>query len=409
MLDVLMATLGGLALALGLASGPLRRLPLSEPLAALVLGVVIGPQLFGVVTLPAEETVHILHVAARIALAISLMAVALRFPLGDYLDSLRPIVVLITAVLVLMAAVGAGLGMMVLGLPVAVACLLGAALSPTDPVLASSVVSGGPAKEQLPARLRAIISGESAANDTLAFPLVIVAVSAVGGRSIGGAVLSSLGRVILGAALGAAIGYVAGRLLVAVERHRDMEQSAFLVLTVTLALFALGAVTLAGGEGILGVLAAGLAYSHTISQAERREEFKVQEAVNRFLVLPVFTLLGIALPWAAWSDHGWAPVSFTIAVLLARRLPWLVLLRRPLGLSLADATFAGWFGPIGVAALFYLTSARQHVGLTELVWATGVMVIAASTLVHGVTATPGRRWYAAAATGEADQPTRSAA
>ena len=391
-----MATLGGLAVALALGSAPVRRLPLSEPLLALLLGVLLGPAVLDVVRLPPDETVHILHVAARIALAISLMAVALRFPLDTYLAHVRPIVVLITVVLVVMAAAGAGLAALILGPPLGMAILLGAALSPTDPVLASSIVSGAPAKEALPERLRAIISGESAANDTLAFPLVFVAMSAVVGNSLVGGVASALGRVVVGAALGVTIGFVVGRLVLASEEHRDMEQSAFLALTVTLALFVLGAVSLAGGEGILGVLAAGLAYSHSVSRADRHEEFEVQEAVNRFLVLPVFTLLGLALPWTSWGAVGWEPLVFTIAVLLLRRLPWVVLLHRPLQLSKPDATFAGWFGPIGVAALFYLTEAREAVALNELSWLTGLMVIAASTLLHGATALPGRRWYARA-------------
>ena len=410
MLDVLMATLGGLAVALALGSAPVRRLPLSEPLLALLLGVLIGPYVLDLVRLPADETVHILHVAARIGLAISLMAVALRFPLDRYLANVRPIVLLITVVLVAMAAAGAGLAAVILGVPLGMAVLLGAALSPTDPVLASSIVSGAPAKEALPERLRVIISGESAANDTLAFPLVFVAMTAVAGHSLVGGVLSALGRVLVGAVLGVTIGYVVGRLVLVSEEHRDLEQSAFLALTVTLALFVLGAVSLAGGEGVLGVLAAGLTYNHKVSRAERSEEFEVQEAVNRFLVLPVFTLLGLALPWTSWGGVGWAPLIFTIAVLLLRRLPWVVLLHRPLQLSKPDATFAGWFGPIGVAALFYLTEAREQVVLNELAWLTGLMVIAASTLVHGVTAMPGRRMYTAAAGDRpADRRTRSAA
>lgn len=410
MLDVLMATLGGLAVAVALGSGVVRRLPLSEPLLALLLGVLIGPHVLDIVRLPPGEAEHILHVAARVALAISLMAVALRFPLDRYLANVRPIVLLITVVMVAMAAAGAGLAAVILGLPLAVAILLGAALSPTDPVLASSIVSGEPAKKALPERLRTIISGESAANDTLAFPLVFVAMSAVAGDSLVGGVASALGRVVLGAVLGIAIGDVVGRLVLVSEEHRDMEQSAFLALTVTLALFVLGTVSLARGEGILGVLAAGLAYNHRVSRAERSEEFEVQEAVNRFLVLPVFTLLGLALPWTSWGAVGWEPVIFTIAVLLLRRLPWVLLLHRPLQLSKPDATFAGWFGPIGVAALFYLTEAREQVVLNEEAWLSGLMVIVASTLVHGVTALPGRRWYVAA-TGDrsADHPVSSTA
>lgn len=62
-------------------------------------------------------------------------------------------------------------------MPVALALVIGASLSPTDPVLAASVVSGEPAEEGLPARLRALLTGESGANDGLALPLVGVAIA----------------------------------------------------------------------------------------------------------------------------------------------------------------------------------------------------------------------------------------
>lgn len=46
---------------------------------------------------------------------------------------------------------------------------------------------------------------------------------------------------------------------------------------------------------------------------------------------------------------------------------------------------------MGVAALFYLTEAVHEGAADERLWAAGTLVVAASTVVHGVTATPARR------------------
>lgn len=408
MLNVMLAAMGGLAVVLGLLSRRLREWPISEPLAALAVGVALGPTGFGVIELPAGETDHILTVAARLALALSLMAVALRFPTHVYLRNVRAVALLITIVMVGMAAIGAGLGVAILGIPLAHAWLLGAAIAPTDPVLASSVVTGEPAEQSLPERLRAIISGESAANDTLAFPLVVLGVVAVSATTLSGGLTQIATKLLVGVVLGAAIGAAAGRALLFVERDHDLEHSAFLALTLSLALFSLGAVHLAGGEGILGVLATGLAYNHFISRADRREEWEVQEAINRFLVLPVFALLGMALPTEHWAVVGLAAVPFLLGVFLLRRLPLLLLVRRPLQLSTSEALFAGWFGPIGVAALYYLAHGRENSHVSEEVWAAGTLAIVASTIVHGVTATAGRRAFARRQS-TAEQPARSAA
>lgn len=58
---------------------------------------------------------------------------------------------------------------------------------------------------------------------------------------------------------------------------------------------------------------------------------------------------------------------------------------RPLDRPVATL-FVGWFGPIGVAALFYATLAVRETGI-ETVWVLASLVVAGSVLVHGATAT----------------------
>jgi NhaP-type Na+/H+ or K+/H+ antiporter len=56
------------------------------------------------------------------------------------------------------------------------ALIIGAALTPTDPVVAASVASGNLAEEYLPERLTSTISLESGANDGLAYPFVFLGI-----------------------------------------------------------------------------------------------------------------------------------------------------------------------------------------------------------------------------------------
>lgn len=402
MLDVYLASIGALALLAGLASRRLRYLPVSEPLMALALGVLIGPAVFGLVEIPLTERDGVLATAARLTLALSLMSVGLRYSLDEVRRHVPAVALLVTVVMVGMAAVSAGLAWLLLPVPVVAAWLLGAAVSPTDPVLAASIVAGDPAERDLPARLRILISVESAANDGLAFALVLVGVELARGMGVAAGVADAIVRLVIAVVLGAALGWGAGWLVTAADRHREIEHAAFLALTVSLAILVLGAVELAGGEGLLGVFVAALAYNRETTRAERAEEWEVQEAVNRVLVLPVFVLLGVTLPWTGWLLLGWPGLVFAAGVLAVRRLPLLAVLRRPLQLSWRDAVFAGWFGPVGVAALFYLADAGEQGAATETLWAAGSLAIAVSVVVHGVTATPGRQLYAARARREGD-------
>ncbi len=72
--------------------------------------------------------------------------------------------------------------------------------------------------------------------------------------------------------------------------------------------------------------------------------------------------------------------------MLLRRLPVALALRRPLRGDWAHVTWLGWFGPIGIAALFYLGHVHEQGVTDSRVWAAGTLVIAVSTVVHGLTA-----------------------
>jgi NhaP-type Na+/H+ or K+/H+ antiporter len=146
-------------------------------------------------------------------------------------------------------------------------------------------------------------------------------------------------------------------------------------------------------DGILAVFVAGLAFNHASTGPDRTDDVPIDEAVNRFLVLPLFLGFGAVLPWSAWGDLGWRGPALVVGVLLLRRLPVLWALRRPLGLGRPDAAFLGWFGPIGVSALFYLAMEAERLAVEPVVLAAGSLVVAASTVVHGTTSAPGRVLY----------------
>lgn len=394
MLNVILATVGVLAVAVAASSRLLRKLPITPPLLALAAGVVVGPALLGAVEIIRSDQPQVMETATRLLLAVALMAVALRYPVEQVRRLGRPVTVLLLAVLPAMAATVAGLGVALLGLPVAVAAALGVALAPTDPVLASSVVTGPPAERDIPERLRQILSMESGANDGLALPLTVGTVALV----VGTPAAAEFGRGLLeagwGAVLGGAIGLGAGKLLRTAEDHNDIDPTSVTLFALVLAVAVLGFVSLVGGNDILAVFVAGLAFNHRVTGSERVPEAEIDEGLNQLLVLPVFLLFGAVLPWEGWSELGWVGLLFAVAVLVLRRLPWVLLVHRSIGLRWGDAVWLGWFGPIGVAAIFYL-SYLDAAGVTDpAIWHAGSLVVAASTVVHGVTAAPGRRLYA---------------
>ena len=388
------AACGALAVLLALVSRSLRQLPLSEPLLALLLGIAIGPHVLALVDLAEPTRDVVLLEGSRLLLAGSVMAAALRFPVTELRPLLAPVLLLLAVVMPVMAVVSGALALM-LGLPLALAAVVGACLCPTDPVLAASVVSGDPAERDLPARMRQLLTAESGANDGLALPLVGLAVAVALSASGPGDVVGRLvWEIVAGTLVGLAVGALAGWGLRTATRDHSLEKGPELVYSLLLAVATLGLARVAGTDGVLAVFIAGLAYNRTLGTDERGAQDAVDEAVNRYAVIPLFVVFGSVLPWVEWTAFGPVAVLFAPAVLVLRRLPAVLLLARPLGLRVRDAGFVGWFGPMGVSAIFYLAHS-VHEGVTDpRMFAAGSLVVAASVVAFGVTSTPGRRVYA---------------
>jgi len=400
-LYVSLAAIGGLLLLLGMLGGLLKeRTPVSEPLIALLAGVLIGPAALGLLDLSGlgNQTL-ILQEAALVTLGIALVGVALRLPVGYASSNWRLLVVLLGIVMPLMWIASGLLVYLFLGLPFWVSVLIGAIVTPTDPVVASSIVSGGVAERNLPAKLRHAISAESGFNDGLALPFVVLPILVLT-QPPGEAISHWLTRTVLleivaGAAVAALMGYLAGKTLRWAERKETMERTSLLTISLALSLTVLGVTELLHLNGVLAAFVAGMVFNFAGSSNAKESQEEIQEAISRFFDLPIFVLLGMALPWEGWLKLGWSGLLFVAAVILLRRLPAMLALRPFLG-PLRDNTknvlFLGWFGPVGAAALYYAAFSLRETGIEE-VWVVGSLVICASVLVHGVTATPLTKLY----------------
>lgn len=393
--------IGGLSIVLGIFSAPINsRLWVSAPMAAMAVGIALGPGGAGVLDpggWPASE--RILEETARLTLAIGLMGIALRLPPRYFIEQRRVQGLLVGAVMPAMWLAGSALAFLFLDLPWAAAFLLGGIVTPTDPIVASSIVTSESAKRSLPERLRHALSAESGMNDGLAYLFVLLPVLLLT-RTPEAALrewfLSSLLHEVAGGfVFGAVIGFCAGRLLRWAEERQFIEPISFMGYTVALALLTLGGARLLGTDGVLAVFIAGLAFDNEVGGRERAEEANIQEMVNQFFSIPIFALFGLYIPLEGWRQLGWGGSALVPAILLLRRLPAILALRPWMGelRSFRDGMFIGWFGPIGVSAMFYALLAVRRTG-DETLWAAASLIIFASTIVHGVTATPLTHRYA---------------
>jgi NhaP-type Na+/H+ or K+/H+ antiporter len=99
------------------------------------------------------------------------------------------------------------------------------------------------------------------------------------------------------------------------------------------------------------------------------------------------------LPWHDWRQLGCPVVLIAVAVLALRPIPVVFALMRPLKFRAAEAAYLGWFGPVGVSALFYLTMEAERLGVQPGVLTARTFIVVASTVVHGLSSSPGLAAY----------------
>ncbi|HEV2078997.1 MAG TPA: cation:proton antiporter [Allosphingosinicella sp.] len=399
-LNIALAVTGAVVVLIALLSNPIKKSLFQEPTIATCVGIAVGPYVLGWLDVAewGEENA-ILEQAARITLAIGLMGVALRLKKKSVRALLKPVTWLLTLGMLGMWLASSALSGWLLGLSFWTALLLGAVVTPTDPVIASSIVTGKFAKEHIPLRLRDTISFESGANDGLAYLFVMLGILMLEHppqEAWSRWLVESLLVGVLGAAvIGCIVGYGAAKLLSWAERRGIVENTSLLGYTVAFSLLTLGSAKLLGMDALISVFLAGLVFNLSIDDREEQEERNVQEAVAKLFTLPMFVLFGIALPFEEWLRLGWPLLGLAALILLLRRPPVVALLFPMLRHSLnrRDQAYLGWFGPIGIAAVYYAALARGHVH-DPVIWHAASALVFASILVHGVTAAPFTRLYA---------------
>ncbi len=398
-LNIILVAVGGTLLILELTAGYLKyHLYLSEPIIAMCIGIIIGPAVLNLIDLNKYHSFNlVMEELARLTLAVTLMGVAFRIPRRFIFEHWRDILILILVALPVMWLVSGLLIYLILGIPFWLAFLIGAVISPTDPVLASTIVTSELAEKYIPAGLRHLISAESGLNDALAFPIIMYPLLVL---TVKDGILSHfIFKIILWETIGAIIvglflGYLTAKILGWIQKKTEVEKPPLLSTTLALSFTALGLVKLIGSDGLLAVFASGAILSIIIhSNADEKSE-RIQEIIKRFIDLPIFIFFGMLIPWVKWTDYGFAAILLVAAILIFRRLPILLAIFPFVKLikNYRDALFAGWFGPIGVAALYYSFYSWRQTN-NETIWVITSMMIFASIIVHGITDGPFSKMY----------------
>lgn len=387
----------GLGLAVLLAYWLPRLFSAREPAAAgLLIGlglIVFGwapgtPAALNPLTIPLPW-----EIVSELCVIVGLFGVGLRIDKLRDLERWRPtfrlLAIAMPLTILAVATLGWTFGAMTLG----GGLLLGAVLSPTDPVLAGDLQVGKPneGQEHL---VRRTLTAEAGLNDGLAFPFVYLAmaIATAGGLEASGFMewlwRDVAYRIVVGAISGLLIGRLLAFLLFECPRENALAKTEAGVFAMAGVFLAYGLTELIEGYGFIAVFIAGVTLRRTETEHDyhgRLHDFS--ENIEHALTAVLLIALGASLPALLGSLTVWgALIAVALIVIVRPLLGWVSLLGSKL--RGRQRMVVAVYGVRGVGSIYYLSYAGSHMELqneAEL-WAITALTVTLSSILHGFSA-----------------------
>lgn len=405
--------LGSLIIILGVLRHFLNtKLPASTVMVAMLVGIIFGPHVLNLVDVRSwGDSNAIVYEINRLVVSVQLISTALSIPFRYLRKAWKAQLVLIFLVTTLMWLCSGLLVYLFFLIPLGYsftaweALLIGACIAPTDPVVAGAAATSTLAVRVVPGRVRHTVAAESSFNDGLGYPIVALCMAFVDRHRRGLSVSDTISHwvskdffweVVFGTVVGIVVGYVIGKLLKWAEPSKLHDQQLLVALTVGLAFGWSGMSTLLGLDGFLLIFVGGIVYSKVVEGEKRDEESQLQETVDLMFSTTAFVLFGLVIPFDQWHNIGWwRGVLLALSVVVFRRMPWVGLVHpflKPQIRSIDENLFLGYFGPIGVGAIFFAQIALSATDL-EPIWVVVTFIVFTQIAIFGLTDTALLIWY----------------
>lgn len=418
-----------------------NRLHLSEPPIALLFGIVLGPRVLGWlspnycgvngcpngIAIPGDQDVggwgwgdNVVQEITRVIVGIQVFAIGVELPkyfMGRHRTS---VAMMLGPVMIVGWLICAIFVMLLFQTDFKIALVVAACLTPTDPVLAASILSNSQFSERVPKRLRHLLSAESGCNDGTSFPFLYIGLFLLTKPTVGEAfkewfLITILWQCAFGILVGTIIGTSFNRVLRFSEARQYIDAPGFTVFYLLLALLSVGIGSTLGADDFLVAFGCGYGFARDGWFKKKTEAARLPNILDLMLNSAMFVYLGAIIPWYAFEPHGITPgvtpgrlVGFLVLVLLFRRLPIILLLYRwiPDVHTWREALFCGHFGPMGLGGLFLAVEARALLETDSseplphppnyeapysprerainLIWPIVCFTVMGSTLVHGL-------------------------
>ncbi|KAJ6266629.1 ORMDL family-domain-containing protein [Bipolaris maydis] len=392
-----------------------NRLHLSEPPLATLFGIIVGPRALGLLR-PYDWgfSDDAIQETTRLIVGIQCFAVGLELENRYLAKKKYALLALLGPVMTFGWLICALFVTIIFETDFVTAMTISACLTPTDPVLAASVLSNSQFSTRVPKRIRDLLSAESGCNDGVSFPFLYIGLSLLLKNTAGGVLkkwflVTILYQCAVGIIIGIVLGHIFNRLYRLSHAREWMGEASYLTFYLLAAIFSIGLASVLGVDDFLVAFFAGRGFSHR--QKSPMADTALPVIIDMMINSSFFVFFGAMIPWESFSAFDAITparlIVFLILILLFRRIPIVFILFQakllPFVKTTTEALFVGHFGPMGVGALFLAIEARAQLETgtslplpnppndlpierqrtVTLIWPIVCFVVLGSTMVHG--------------------------
>jgi NhaP-type Na+/H+ or K+/H+ antiporter len=248
---------------------------------------------------------------------------------------------------------------------------------------------------RVPGRIRQALDVESGLNDGVSLPFVLIFIGLAEESEGTGAVLTFVREIGVAVAVGVAVGFIGGWLVVKASQAEWMGHAWGSIAVVAIAVTAFVVADVSGGSGFIATFAAGLAYGNAT-----RDRIKANESLAANLGLGMvqvsFLLFGALVLEPALAEVTWLVVLMALLALTIARIGPVALSMIGANMQPATILYMGWFGPRGLATIVFAALVVTDADLpgTGTIVTVATITVGLSVLLHGLTAYPGSQRYA---------------
>ncbi|KAI4649272.1 hypothetical protein J4E93_003588 [Alternaria ventricosa] len=420
-LNIVIAVLGAFIVLYGFISVKIKQVwYLGEALPAVLIGVILGPiaarfldaEKWGSAAEGQQEAITL--GMCRIVIGVQLVIAGFQLPAKYQQARWKEMAICLLPVMTIMwICTSLCILVTVPKLTFLAALVIGSCVTCTDPILSQAVAKGPFADKFVPRALREIISSEAGANDGFGFPFLLLAtylirhaeldgvefktgiegakeiahraVNMLSKRSeegvgrLGGGVPMAMEQwivegwlyiILMSVVIGVVLGVASMFAIKFALRKKWIDSESLLLWPMALGLFTIGVCGALGTDDLLACFVAGNVMNWNgiyLEETEKRHD-EVNSCFDVILNFGGFMYIGTIIPWAEFQMPDVTGITLGRLMILGflilafRRIPAIFLMYKIMPDVVKDwkeALFMGYFGPIGIGAVFYVEHTRH--------------------------------------------------